>query len=69
MLAINRNTEYALALINLLKDEKDFKSLSEIKKKTGLSYHFLSQVSCVLVGKKILESKEGFGGGYKLKKP
>ena len=67
MFVVSRQTEYALFLINFLKDKDGPVSLSEIARACGLSLRFLAKAAARLKSAKILASKEGAGGGYWLK--
>jgi Rrf2 family protein len=64
MITVNRQTEYALFLINHLKNEKEPVSLKEICRHSGLSSRFMAKVAVSLKNEKILGSREGAGGGY-----
>lgn len=66
MFALSKATEYAvLFLTSLAKKEADKPvNLRHITKKTGLPYKFLSRIVLDLKKAKIIESKEGVGGGY-----
>lgn len=64
MITINRQTEYALFLINHLKDEKEPVSLKEVCRHSGLSARFMAKVAARLKKEKLLGSREGAGGGY-----
>jgi Rrf2 family transcriptional regulator, cysteine metabolism repressor len=64
MITINRQTEYALFLINYLKNGKNPVSLKEVCRHSGLSDRFMAKVAVSLKKEKILGSREGAGGGY-----
>ena len=64
MITVNRQTEYALFLINHLKGKNTPVSLKEICRYSGLSGRFMAKAASGLKGAKILGSKEGAGGGY-----
>ena len=68
MITIPKKVEYSVLLISKLAEtlEKNT-SLREVSKKTGLPYRFLGQLASYLKQGGILESKEGVGGGYRLK--
>ncbi len=68
MFKISKSSDYGLLLIEYLFDKGDYISLSEIIEKTGLPKRFLARIASKLVSEKILESKEGKIGGYKLTK-
>jgi len=64
MITVNRQTEYALFLINHLKSEKEPISLKEVCRHSGLSTRLMAKVATNLKNEKILGSREGAGGGY-----
>lgn len=66
MFKISKTSDYGLLLIEYLKNKKDFVSLSEIIEKTRLPKRFLARIAAKLTNEKILESKEGKVGGYRL---
>ncbi len=68
MISVNRQTEYAIFLLHFLQCRKKVVSLKEVAGLTGLSPSLLGKVASKLVEKEILTSKEGLGGGYRLKK-
>jgi len=67
MFVVSRETEYAIFLINFLKDKNEPISLSHISRHSGLSRQFLAKVAGRLKSAKILASKEGARGGYWLR--
>lgn len=69
MLTINRQTEYAVFLIHYLHCQNQDAALKTVSKTTGFSLPLLGKVASPLVEAGILDSKEGKGGGYRLKKP
>jgi len=70
MLALSKKTDYALLLlIALAKSEKKYVSLREISSARHLPYRFVAQIARDLAKEKILESREGVSGGYRLAKP
>jgi Rrf2 family cysteine metabolism transcriptional repressor len=67
MKLINKNTDYAVrAIMTLAGKRNSFMSAKEISEKQNIPYQFLRQVLRLLIGKGIIESKEGVGGGVKL---
>lgn len=66
MFKISKQSDYALLILSYLKDKNNYVSISEIVKKLKLPNKFISKIALVLKNKKILESKEGISGGYKL---
>ncbi|MFH1601548.1 MAG: Rrf2 family transcriptional regulator [Candidatus Shapirobacteria bacterium] len=69
MLTIKRQTEYAVFLIHYLHCQNKEVSLKLVSEATSLSLPLLGKVASRLVEADILASKEGKGGGYRLKKP
>ena len=68
MITIPKKVEYSFLLISKLAENQDkTTSLREVSKKTALPYRFLGQLASYLKQGGILESKEGVGGGYRLK--
>lgn len=68
MLNITKQSDYGLLLISYLKDKKDYVPLSNLLKKTNLPKRFLARIAAELVQAKVLESREGKIGGYRLNK-
>jgi Rrf2 family protein len=66
MLNISKQSDYGLLFIFYLLDKNGFVPLSELVKKTKLPKRFLARIAAQLVKNKIIESKEGKVGGYKL---
>ncbi|GAB4218973.1 MAG: hypothetical protein Fur009_2750 [Candidatus Microgenomates bacterium] len=66
MFKISKSSDYGLLLIEYLFNKKNFVSLSEIIEKTNLPKRFLARIGSKLAEAKILESKEGKIGGYRL---
>ncbi len=68
MITIPKKVEYSVLLIsNLAQNPDKTTSLREVSKKTALPYRFLGQLASYLKQGGVLESKEGVGGGYRLK--
>jgi len=68
MLNITKQSDYGMLLISQLKDKKDYIPLSNILKRVDLPKRFLARIAAGLVQAKILESREGKIGGYRLSK-
>lgn len=66
MLTITKQSDYGIILIEQLEGKKDFIPLSELVKQTKLPQRFLARIASILVKNKIILSKEGKVGGYKL---
>lgn len=67
MLAIRRETDYALKLLKILSQAKgQILSLNEIAKKTKISFLFLQKIARKLRLAKIISAYQGVDGGYKL---
>ena len=68
MLNINKQSDYGILFISSLVGKKDYIPLSDLVKKTKLPKRFLARIAAELAKHKIVESKEGKMGGYKLSK-
>lgn len=68
MLNITKQSDYGIILLSSLKDKKNFIPLSDLTGKTKLPKRFLARIAAQLVQHKLIESKEGKVGGYKLTK-
>ena len=66
MLTLNKQSDYGLIILHQLIKEKEWIPLSRLVKETKLPPRFLARIAAVLVTKKILVSKEGRVGGYKV---
>lgn len=66
MLKISKKSDYGLLIIAKLLQTDDFVSLSKLVEHTKLPQRFLARISAILAGKKVLLSREGRVGGYKL---
>ncbi len=66
MLTITNQSDYGILLIEQLKDKKNYVPLSELTRVTKLPKRFLARIAANLAKHKIIESKEGKVGGYKL---
>lgn len=69
MVKITKKADYGLTfLVALSKKPDDYLSLSSIAKEFDLPYKFIGQVAAQLLQAKLVVSKEGATGGYKLAK-
>ncbi len=68
MFTIHKQTDYALLAVSHLAKYDKFVSLSELVEETNMPQRFLARITAKLVSKRILKSKEGRSGGYKLAK-
>lgn len=68
MLKLTRQSDYAILLLEHLVYQKDYVPLSRLVQETKLPQRFLARIAALLVNNKILESKEGKVGGYKISK-
>lgn len=66
MLTITNQSDYGILLIERLISKKGYVPLSDLVKETKLPKRFLARISATLVKHKIIESREGKTGGYKL---
>ncbi len=66
MFKISKQSDYGLLVLSYLKNKADFVPVSEILKNLRLPKRFLAKIASALVKNKILESKEGISGGYRL---
>jgi len=67
MLSLSRKTDYALLLLSALAEKpNDYISLSLLSKERNLPYRFIAQVARALLKNRIIESREGSSGGYRL---
>ncbi|MGB9883567.1 MAG: RrF2 family transcriptional regulator [Microgenomates group bacterium] len=66
MFKISKQSDYGLLFLEYLKGKDDFVSLKEIIEKTKLPKRFLARIASKLAQEKIVESKEGKVGGYRL---
>lgn len=66
MLTFSKQSDYGLIIISQLMDKNEFIPLSELIKNTNLPHRFLARIAAVLVNHKLLISREGRVGGYKL---
>jgi len=71
MLNITKKADYGLLMLTSLANENlnSFIPLKQLASNQDLPYKFLSQIAIELKAGGIIESKEGFGGGYRLKRP
>lgn len=68
MLAVSKETDYALKLMLYLAKNKGSFKLEEITKKENLPYKYLSRLVLVLTKNGLVTSKSGRSGGYTLAK-
>ena len=69
MLRLSRKVDYGLAFLSTLAERPgEWVALSAVAEKRRISPKFLSQLAVSLRGAGIIDSREGVGGGYKLKK-
>ncbi|MBW7960131.1 Rrf2 family transcriptional regulator [Patescibacteria group bacterium] len=68
MLEITKQSDYGLLLVSRLKEKKEYVPLSSILKEVKLPKRFIARIAALLVRAKILESREGKEGGYRLTK-
>lgn len=68
MLVITNQSDYGILFISYLLNKKDYVPLSEIVKRLNLPSRFLARIAAKLVKNKIIISREGKVGGYKLTK-
>lgn len=66
MLTLNKQSDYALIIVSQLLNKEEFIPLSELVDNTNLPKRFLARIAATLVNKKLLISREGRVGGYKL---
>lgn len=67
MLNITKQSDYAMLFISYLNGKRDrYVPLSELIKETNMPQRFLARIAAELVKQRIVESKEGKVGGYKL---
>lgn len=68
MFKISNEIDYSLLFLKQLKEKtnQDYLSLNEIINKTKLPKRFLARIASKLVRQKIIESREGKVGGYRL---
>ena len=64
---ITKNTDYAIrALMTISLDRKRFFSAKEIADIQDIPYHYLRRILQILAKNRLIESREGAGGGVKL---
>ncbi len=68
MLKITNQSDYGILFISSLVDKKDYIPLSDLLDKTKLPKRFLARIAAELVKNKVVESREGKVGGYRLTK-
>lgn len=69
MFALKRETDYAVQLLQSLKNKnKSFVSLKDFSKKSGISFWFLQKIARKLNLAGLIEAEQGVNGGYRLRK-
>lgn len=70
MLGVSSKVDYAIVVLAELanSDRKQYKSLQKIADKRKMSANYLAQIVMPLTKAQIIDSKEGKGGGHRLKK-
>lgn len=68
MIKLSKESDYGLLFISYLKKNNDYISLAEIVDKLKLPSKFLARIASKLAKHKIVISREGKKGGYKLAK-
>jgi Rrf2 family transcriptional regulator, cysteine metabolism repressor len=69
MKLLTKDTDYAIrALLVLAKEPGQYLSARVIAKKQKMPYQFLRTIMQKLIKNKLVESKEGISGGFKIKK-
>lgn len=65
---ISKKEDYGLIFMSVLsrRYSKDYVSLATVAKETGLSPLFLKHLASLIMKDKLIESKEGINGGYRL---
>ncbi|MDP8216734.1 MAG: Rrf2 family transcriptional regulator [Candidatus Kaelpia imicola] len=67
MKLLTKHTDYAIrALLGLAKDKDKLLSAREISKQQHIPYQFLRQILQKLIKSKLVISKEGAGGGFRI---
>ncbi len=66
MLNISTQSDYGMLLISYLEKKKEFVPISELVKKMNLPQRYLARIAAQLASHKVLLSREGKIGGYKL---
>lgn len=66
MLKMSKKSDYGLLTLSKLMKEKDFVPLAKLVEDTKLPLRFLARISAILAGQRVLVSREGRVGGYKL---
>ncbi|HQP91702.1 MAG TPA: Rrf2 family transcriptional regulator, partial [Candidatus Omnitrophota bacterium] len=70
MRLITKNTDYAVrALVFMGANQKVFVSARQISEAQGIPYQFLRRILNELILAKLVISKEGVGGGFRLALP
>ena len=70
MFALKKETDYAVQLLKYLKTKKrNFVSLMDFSKESGISFWFLQKIARKLNLASIIEAEQGVKGGYRLHMP
>ena len=64
MFGLKRETDYAVQLLQYLRDKKNFVSLKEFSQKSGISFWFLQKIARRLNLAGMVEAGQGVKGGY-----
>lgn len=69
MLSMSRKADYGLLFLSVLasKNKNEYVSVRKVAKEKNIPYKFLAKIASSLAEMGIVESKEGVGGGYRLK--
>ncbi len=68
MFKIGSQSDYGLLLVSHLRDKKGYIPMSQLSKTMHLPKRYLAKIASTMARYKIIESKEGKIGGYKLGK-
>lgn len=68
MLTLTNQSDYGILFISYLRGKKTYVPLSDLLKETNLPKRFLARIAANLVKHKLVESREGKVGGYRLAK-
>lgn len=66
MLSISTQSDYGLLMISYLMKKKDYIPVSELVEKMNLPQRYLARIAAEMAKHKVLVSREGKVGGYKL---
>ncbi len=69
MKLLNKKTDYAIRALLVLAEKKDsFLSVREVSKNQNIPYQFLRRILQELIKNKLVDSREGGKGGFKISK-